>query len=360
MTTRFIPPLPESSLDVVLFGDLVFDKVTHLCKSGIQDAYRNSEHEIVNETSSAGGAGNVAANLVRLGMNIVFSTSISRERRNEYVDFTHCLAPKGYVHGSYWEGRHATKHRFYDGNKLLMTMSWAARHPVPDPPAQNDDAFADELIGSCLRVNRQPIVVVADYDKGHMNRAVWKKFSTAIINCDRESAPTPIVLTNPRRLSAKEPIHYASGGIVKMSQKEAVDSVGYGSSRELVKNLRAMLLETTPDVFMPRYVWLTLGSEGAVAMRLSADESLPSIIEIPVLMRPSYQEDDPIGCGDAALAIMAYLLRTKGMPQSDGEFRKMAMIAGTTSIHTRIGEYTMNAIDVHQVRNAEERHWKRT
>lgn len=231
-----------------------------------------------------GGAGNVAANVARLGGRAVPFGAIGRDATGRRLRrlLEARRIPSGTLVG---ESRRITprKMRVVAHQHQLLRLDF--ERPAPVSPRTAEAVFQQFHKAA----GRLDALIVSDYQKGSVTTELCQR----ITSLARQQRLPVFVDPKPRH---PEICRRATAITPNLHEAEAMAGVPLRSRRQLESAGRRLLAELGC-----RYLLVTRGSEGMTLFE-SSDSSAGTMHEIPSVPRPVY---DVTGAGDTVIAVLA-------------------------------------------------------
>ncbi|WP_343039483.1 bifunctional heptose 7-phosphate kinase/heptose 1-phosphate adenyltransferase [Solidesulfovibrio aerotolerans] len=240
---------------------------------------------VASERHTAGGAGNVARNLVALGAKPFLVSATGDD------DAGRMLAA---ILES--EGIEALLVRDRTRPTTIKTRIIAQNQQVVRVDRESDAPLADRarrgLIDALTKLAREArVIVVSDYAKGVIGRELMDALRAAIAGLD----PKPLVLVDPKPANAA---CYAGVDLLTPNLKETLEMAGaHGLGRE---SGRTGVLRAGLALFKAtrvKHLCVTLGPEGIALFRSPSD-----VTHLPTVAKRVY---DVTGAGDSVMAALA-------------------------------------------------------
>lgn len=269
--------------NILVIGDLMIDHYI------VGEATRLSPEAPVpvvnvrNETSTLGGAANVAQNLITLGSQTTLSGLTGADVSGEQL--TSILKKRGIdICGIVKDASRPTTEK---------TRVMAGSHQLVRVDREVTDYFSEAIEDLFIKqlqdcISEADIVLFSDYNKGLFSPTLTQRLIELINNHGKK------IIVDPKGLNYSK---YKGAYIIKPNRKELTEA----SKSEKIKNLEdlqqasAVILEQTGA----EYLVVTLSEEGMAIMSPIAHKLLPV---------KATEVFDVTGAGDTVLAVMAYFI----------------------------------------------------
>lgn len=268
---------------ILVIGDLMIDHYVW------GDATRLSPEapvpivNVKNESTTLGGAGNVAQNLVALGAKVTIAGIIGNDTFGSQL--TEILTQEGI----------STDAIIKDAQRptTVKTRVVAGSHQLVRVDREITDAVSDELENDLVKrlelyINEADIILFSDYGKGLFSAGLTQRL-IRMAN-DRQKK----VIIDPKGLDYEK---YRGAFIIKPNRKELAEA----AKTERIKNIddlqkaaRIIIKQTGIE-----YLIVTLSEEGMVILDEQSHKSLP--VKATAVF-------DVTGAGDTVLAAIAYFM----------------------------------------------------
>jgi len=268
---------------ILVIGDLMIDHYVW------GDATRLSPEapvpivNVKNESTTLGGAANVAQNLIALGAKVMLAGVIGDDTFG--IQLTEILGQEGITTEAIIkdESRPTTvKTRVLVGSHQLVRVD----REITD---NLNSQLEDELTGKLnAYVNDADIIIFSDYNKGLFSPALTQRLIKTATDKGKK------VIVDPKGLNYEK---YKGAFIIKPNRKELADAAKaekIRSSEDLEQAAKTILSQTGAE-----YLVVTLSEEG-MAIISEQDNQL-----LPVKATAVF---DVTGAGDTVVAAMAYFL----------------------------------------------------
>ncbi len=233
------------------------------------------------ETSSLGGAANVAHLAAVLGARVELFGVVGRDAAGERFKAQCEQAGIAASNILAIEGRPTTrKVRVLAQHQHVLRVDWEDHRTIPDE-------VATEVVERLRAVERPDALVISDYAKGFLSPAVLQGAIAAAREWDIP------VLVDPKYADLSR---YRGATVIKANQKEFETTIGYPLRENLEEELTkasASVLEATDS----RVLIVTLGEKG-LAVFSRGEKPL----FVPTAARDVY---DVSGAGDAVITVLA-------------------------------------------------------
>lgn len=240
---------------------------------------------VASERHTAGGAGNVARNLVALGAKPFLVSATGDDDAGRML--AAILEAEGIEALLVRDRTRPTtiKTRIIAQNQQVVRVDRESDAPLADRARQG---LIDALTAM---VKKAGVIVVSDYAKGVIGRELMDALRVAVAGLD----PKPLVLVDPKPANAA---CYAGVDLLTPNLKETLEmAAAHGLSREPGRTgvLRAglALFKTTRC----KHLCVTLGPDGIALFRTPSD-----VTHIPTAAKRVY---DVTGAGDSVMAALA-------------------------------------------------------
>jgi D-beta-D-heptose 7-phosphate kinase/D-beta-D-heptose 1-phosphate adenosyltransferase len=265
---------------VGLIGDVILDTYTFGQTKRVSPEAPVPVLSVVREEKKAGGAGNVALNLLSLGMHVKLMARVGSDRAGDEVldllskssvDCTHLLCDSTYTT--------SVKNRFIASSQQLLRVDNEKADPLSE---EQENLFCRSLDAWLKDVD---IVAISDYAKGLLtDRLLFQVITKA-------KASGKIVIVDPKGVDFRK---YKGAHIIKPNYQEALLAVPQ-SERTLEK--AALWIQDSIDV---AHVMITRSEDG-----ISLFSKREGFRHFPVHSR---EVRDGTGAGDTVLAFLAAAL----------------------------------------------------
>lgn len=240
---------------------------------------------VASERHTAGGAGNVARNLVALGAKPFLVSATGDDDAGRML--AAILEAEGIEALLVRDRTRPTtiKTRIIAQNQQVVRVDRESDAPLADRARQG---LIDALTAM---VKKAGVIVVSDYAKGVVGRELMDALRAAVAGLD----PKPLVLVDPKPANAA---CYAGVDLLTPNFKESLEMAGaQGLVREPGRTgvLRAGL--TLFKAVRCKHLCITLGPEGIALFRTPSD-----VTHIPTAAKRVY---DVTGAGDSVMAALA-------------------------------------------------------
>jgi rfaE bifunctional protein kinase chain/domain len=160
-----------SGVELLVVGDVLLDTYLSCNALGVADEAPVPLLEIAGRNRAAGGAGNVAVNLARLGIKTYLVGTVGRDTEAELI--SKLLLEAG-VHFQPWVVDRPTPHktRILSGQHYYLRLDEEA----VDPISEADSAALEQRIDESLPAAQA--VLVSDYDKGTLTESLARRIET--------------------------------------------------------------------------------------------------------------------------------------------------------------------------------------
>lgn len=272
---------------MLVVGDLMLDRYITGSVERISPEAPVPVVRVEEETSAAGGAGNVAANVAALGAACRIVACVGRDAAGSMLE------ERLDALGIGAEGLFPTEER----PTTVKTRIVARRQQVARMDHESDADVTEGVAASLGRAvaslaAESDVLVAEDYDKGVLAPVVIRSFLEA---GSRHGIPTVV---DPKRRNF---FAYAGVTVFKPNAKELADAVG-----EAVRSDDAEWMETIRRRLGCRNLLVTVGERG---MALRGERGL---VRIPAAARSVY---DVSGAGDTVTAVVAVCLAAGATPE---------------------------------------------
>lgn len=262
---------------VLVIGDIMLDSYVSGSIDRISPEAPIPVLKIQSKKEMLGGAGNVVANIRRLGAKAGIISIVGKDdNAKKVIELLNSLSVEHHlIH--YEKIRTVTKTRFVSSNQQLL------RADIEDV-FNIDNDLEDNIIYKTNEIIKQyKVVVLSDYKKGLLSRKVCCEIIRSA-----KSAGIP-VLVDPK---GKDYSIYAGATLIKPNQKELIDAFPLNDViGEEIKYARKLLKEN--DV---QYCLVTLGQNGMLLVDKETNKSFAAS------KREVY---DVSGAGDTVIATLA-------------------------------------------------------
>lgn len=310
--------------NILVIGDLMIDQYV------VGEATRLSPEapvpvvNVQNETTTLGGAANVAQNLISLGTQVTLGGLVGNDISGK--ELTQILEQEGIdTCGIVTDNNRPTtvKTRVMAGSHQLVRVD----REVTDPVAVDlEDVMLNQLAGC---IDEADIVLFSDYNKGLFSPTLTQKLIKAINEKGKK------IIVDPKGLNYAK---YKDAYIIKPNRKELTQAANV----EKIKNLDDLqqAAKIIIDQTNVEYLIVTLSEEGM---------AIVSPITYKLLPVKATEVFDVTGAGDTVLAVMAYFIAS-GL--SVEEASELANYAAAIVIR-RVGSATttLNEIIEEMVKN---------
>jgi rfaE bifunctional protein kinase chain/domain len=268
---------------ILVIGDLMIDHYIW------GDATRLSPEapvpivNVKNESTTLGGAANVAQNLVALGAKVTLGGVIGNDAFGKRL--IEILASEGIATDAILKDNHrptTVKTRVVAGSHQLVRVDREVTDPIL---SELEDELVDKLDHY---INEADIVLFSDYGKGLFSEGLTQR----LINLSKEKQKKVII--DPKGLDYGK---YKGAFIIKPNRKELADAAKTEKIKtveDLQKAAKVIFRQTGVE-----YLIVTLSEEGMVILDELAYKLLP--VKATAVF-------DVTGAGDTVLATMAYFI----------------------------------------------------
>lgn len=268
---------------ILIIGDLMIDQYVW------GDANRLSPEApvpIVNvqkESSTLGGAGNVAQNLLSLGAEVIVAGLIGDDQAGKEL-LTVLVDENADTRGMVIDSNRPTtvKTRIIAGSHQIVRVDREVSEPISKD-------CEDDLFNRILpHFAEADIVLFSDYNKGVLSNSLCNR---VINHC---SAISKKVIVDPKGLDFAK---YKGAFIIKPNKKELAQAVKFEKISNIIElqNAAAALFELTAAV----YLVVTLSEEGIAILTKDTYE----LLEVKAT-----EVFDVTGAGDTVLSTLAYFI----------------------------------------------------
>lgn len=263
---------------VMLIGDLMLDTYTVGKVKRISPEAPVSVLQVTKEEQRPGGAGNVALNLLALGIEVVLlgrigndiaSEKLCRALRDEGIDPCHLAQQEGF--------QTPVKNRIIAENQQMMRVDFEKNIPL--------DVGLEKVLLQMVaeHIKSVEVVAISDYAKGLLTASFLK----GIFALTKEAA-VPVIV-DPKGIDFSK---YKGASIIKPNLGEAIQASGLASDMPLEIIAEKLLQETEAEAF-----FITRSEDG-----ISLFCRGKSRMDFPVRVR---EVKDVTGAGDTVLAMLA-------------------------------------------------------
>lgn len=272
-----------SQPNILVIGDIMIDHYIWGVATRLSPEAPVPVVNVSRESTTLGGAGNVAQNLISLGAKVTLAGVIGEDAagseliailNKENVDT--CALVKDTSRPT------TVKTRVLAGNHQLIRVDREQTEPLAE-------ALEDELVSklqSCIL--NADIILFSDYNKGLFQPGLTQKLLSAAQEAGKK------VIVDPKGLDYAK---YKGAYLIKPNRKELAEAVKSSGikSVEDVQQAADNIIALTGAAYMV----VTLSEEGIVIVSKSGHQLLPV---------KATQVFDVTGAGDTVLATMAYFM----------------------------------------------------
>jgi rfaE bifunctional protein kinase chain/domain len=269
--------------NILVIGDLMIDQYI------VGEATRLSPEapvpvvNVQNETTTLGGAANVAQNLISLGTQVTLGGLVGNDISGK--ELTQILEQEGIdTCGIVTDSNRPTtvKTRVIAGSHQLVRVD----REVTDPVAVDlEDVMLNQLAGC---IDEADIVLFSDYNKGLFSPTLTQKLIKAINEKGKK------IIVDPKGLNY---LKYKDAYIIKPNRKELTQAANVEKIKSLddLQQAAKIIIDQTNA----EYLIVTLSEEGM---------AIVSPITYKLLPVKATEVFDVTGAGDTVLAVMAYFI----------------------------------------------------
>lgn len=269
--------------NILVIGDLMIDQYV------VGEATRLSPEapvpvvNVQNETTTLGGAANVAQNLISLGTQVALGGLVGNDISGK--ELTQILEQEGIdTCGIVTDSNRPTtvKTRVMAGSHQLVRVD----REVTDPVAVDlEDVMLNQL-AECI--DEADIVLFSDYNKGLFSPTLTQKLIKAINEKGKK------IIVDPKGLNYAK---YKDAYIIKPNRKELTQAANVEKIKSLddLQQAAKIIIDQTNA----EYLIVTLSEEGM---------AIVSPITYKLLPVKATEVFDVTGAGDTVLAVMAYFI----------------------------------------------------
>ena len=268
---------------ILVIGDLMIDHYVWGSASRLSPEAPVPIVNVTNESTTLGGAANVAQNLVSLGAKVTLSGIIGDDGFG--IRLKEIMAHEGIATDTILEDKKrptTVKTRVLAGSHQLVRVDREVTEPI-------DQQLADELIGKLNNdIEQADIVLFSDYGKGLFSADVTQRLIKLAQSKGKK------VIIDPKGLDYGK---YQGAFIIKPNRKELAEAAKTAQIKnidDLQKAAKVILQQTDAE-----YLIVTLSEEGMVIL----DELTYKLL--PVKATAVF---DVTGAGDTVLATIAYFI----------------------------------------------------
>lgn len=269
-----------ADIRVTVVGDLMLDIYLSGTVSRISPEAPVPVVHVEQERHALGGAGNVAANVLRLGATCDVVGFVGRDSAGIQLEQAIQSLPGGKVHARLVSGTDrptTTKTRVLARKQQVVRFDVERADDLPDDVAEQIAVLVRESLDDA------DVLVLEDYDKGVLTPTVIR----AAVHAARERG-LPIVV-DPK---FRHVFDYRRATVLKPNAHELTSALGVP-----IRPTDDEWLQDARTRFQCEHLLVTLGEEGMV---LTSEDG--SILRIPAMAREVY---DVSGAGDTVTAFVA-------------------------------------------------------
>lgn len=301
-------------LPVLVIGDLILDRYVWGEVDRVSAEAPVPVVDVKRVENRLGGAGNVAHNLKALGAVPTICGIIGDD--DDGKDLLKIFAELGIAQQGVVVDRQrptSLKTRIIAQRQQMMRIDREMRSPMSGAQCEAFAALVDALMES------HSAVVISDYGKGVVTKALMKKFKEA-------RASGRIVFPNKPLVIDPHPVNfdiYDEACVVKPNRKEAEKATGINIVDAASANLAAKKLE---EFWKTSLVFLTLGEDGLLMLERGHE----SVI-LPTVAREVF---DVSGAGDTVTAVLSAALAAGVSLRIAGELANLAAGIAVSEVGT--------------------------
>ncbi|MBS7563541.1 D-glycero-beta-D-manno-heptose-7-phosphate kinase [Mucilaginibacter sp. Bleaf8] len=303
--------------DILVIGDLMIDHYVWGDATRLSPEAPVPVVNVKSETTTLGGAANVAQNLITLGAKVTLAGVVGDDISGGQL--TAILEKEGInTCAIVKDGNRPTtvKTRILAGSHQLVRVD----REVTEPVSENMEYELLEKLTSCIA--RADMVLFSDYNKGLFSPSLSQKLIKAATEQQKK------VIVDPKGLNYAK---YKGAHIIKPNRKELTEAAKIEKIRtteDLQEAAKVIFNQTDTD-----YLVVTLSEEGMAIMSELTYKMLPV---------KATEVFDVTGAGDTVLATLAYFMSLGMSLEEAGELANHA----AAIVIRRVGSATTNLDEI--------------